>query len=94
MISFKEKLNEDIRVINEAKREVLEGVAATKAFREIENESNQEIMIDDEGLEQRIIMTKQGMYIVYFDYEDAPMTVIKNPNRKDMINFKAAMQPS
>lgn len=85
MKSFKEQLNE-------AKREVYDDIKALEVYKAIKDNPKQQLMVDREGVEQRIIMDRKGMYIVYFNYEGNPMTVIRNPDKKDMLEFKSSMQ--
>jgi len=87
--------------INEVKqldREDLEGLEADKLMRELEKNKNKKVQskVDADGYQIDYIMTKEATYIVYYEYSDdddrgAPMRIIKNPNKKDIKEYKDSL---
>ena len=74
-----------------------EGVEADKIMRELEKDKNKTVQskIDADGYQVDFIMTKDSTsYIVYYEYGDEDvgvMRVVKNPNKKDMKEYKDSL---
>lgn len=84
------------RELFEARRKTYEGIAASTKYKEIEADKNKRVQsnVDYDGKEVQSILTKKALYYVYFDYEDAPMLIIENPNNKDLKDFKDSLESS
>ena len=89
-------MDESVNEVKQLDREDLEGVAADKVMRELEKDKNSKTQskVDYDGKQVDTIMTKTAMYIVYYDYGDEVMRIIKNPNKKDMKEYKDGFESS